>query len=52
LDQGYFSGIRAFFLLACEEVLSHDPMILGTGAEYQRAVVILGMSTFSTAGDI
>jgi hypothetical protein len=34
LDQGYFSGIRAFFLPAYEEVLSHDPMISGIGAKY------------------
>jgi hypothetical protein len=42
LDQGYFSGIKAFFLLACEEVISHDPMIPGTGTEYLEDQVHIG----------
>jgi hypothetical protein len=37
LDPGYFSGIRAFFLPSCEEVLSHDRMIPRTGVEYSKA---------------
>jgi hypothetical protein len=48
LDQGYFSGIIAFFLPAYEEVLLMTPLFREQVKNTQRVEDILGKSTFNT----